>query len=63
MTTIEEAAIKIGCLFALMDTFSFQALPFYQRQGYQPQMSLPDFPQAGMQGHDLAKTLKIIESR
>ncbi len=59
---IEEVK-KMGYLFALVDTFSFQALPFYQKQRYQPQMSLPDFPQAGMQRHDLAKTLKIIESR
>jgi hypothetical protein len=34
-----------------VDTFSFQALPFYQKLGYQLQMSLPDFPHAGMQRH------------
>lgn len=55
--------MKIGCLFALMDTFSFQALLFYQRQGYQPQMYMPDFPQTGMQRHDLTKTLRAKESR
>lgn len=41
-----------------MDTFSFQALPFYLKQGYQQQITLPDFPQTGMQRHYLTKTLK-----
>jgi hypothetical protein len=51
----------MGGLFMRVDTFSFQALPFYQKQGYQQQMSLPDFPQTGMQRHDLTKTLRVIE--
>ncbi|MDY0899385.1 MULTISPECIES: GNAT family N-acetyltransferase [Pantoea] len=59
----EQEAGKMGCLYALVDTFSFQALPFYQKQGYQPQMSLPDFPQTGMQRHYLTKTLRPRASR
>lgn len=39
-------AKQMECLFAQVDTFRFQALPFYQKEGYQQQMSLPDFPQA-----------------
>ncbi|SFN33357.1 Predicted N-acetyltransferase YhbS [Candidatus Pantoea varia] len=61
MDAAEQEAMKKGCLFALVDTFSFQALPFYQKQGYQPQMSLPDFPQTGMQRHYLTKTLRLKE--
>lgn len=63
MKAAEKEAVKLGCLFALVDTFSFQALPFYQKQGYQQQMSLPDFPQDGMQRHYLTKTLRPAESR
>ena len=54
----EQQAIAYGCQQALVDTFSFQALPFYLKQGYQQQMSLPDFPQTGMQRYYLTKTLK-----
>ncbi|MGK3141332.1 GNAT family N-acetyltransferase [Pantoea sp. C2G6] len=54
----EQQALTLGCQQALVDTFSFQALPFYLKQGYQQQMSLPDFPQAGMQRHYLTKTLQ-----
>ncbi|EAS6424226.1 N-acetyltransferase, partial [Salmonella enterica] len=39
----------------LVDTFSFQALPFYEKQGYILQMSLPDFPKVGSQRHYLIK--------
>lgn len=54
----EQQAIAYGCQQALVDTFSFQALPFYMKQGYQQQITLPDFPQTGMQRHYLTKTLK-----
>jgi GNAT superfamily N-acetyltransferase len=63
MEDAEQEAMKMGCLFAMVDTFSFQALPFYQKQGYALQMSLPDFPQTGMQRHYLTKTLSPVESR
>ncbi|MGJ0126761.1 GNAT family N-acetyltransferase [uncultured Pantoea sp.] len=53
----EQEAVRMGSRFALVDTFSFQALPFYQKQGYALQMSLPDFPHEGMQRHYLIKTL------
>ncbi|WP_434637988.1 GNAT family N-acetyltransferase [Klebsiella sp. I138] len=57
MREAENQAQEEGCQHVLVDTFSFQALPFYQKQGYQLQMSLPDFPHAGMARHYLSKAL------
>jgi GNAT superfamily N-acetyltransferase len=48
LKSAEEEAIRRGCHAAYLDTFSFQALPFYQKQGYEIFGSLPDFPP----GHD-----------
>ncbi|EKA1352318.1 N-acetyltransferase, partial [Salmonella enterica] len=47
--------LRKGCVHGLVDTFSFQALPFYEKQGYILQMSLPDFPKVGSQRHYLIK--------
>lgn len=58
----EQEAVRVGSRFSLVDTFSFQALPFYQKQGYALQMSLPDFPHEGMQRHYLTKTLVHADS-
>ncbi|MEX9650054.1 GNAT family N-acetyltransferase [Providencia rettgeri] len=55
MYTAEREAIKLGCIHSLVDTFSFQALPFYEKLGYVKQISLPDFPETGMQRHYLTK--------
>ncbi|MCK7309702.1 GNAT family N-acetyltransferase [Enterobacter quasiroggenkampii] len=55
--TAEEEARRKGCKHALVDTASFQARPFYEKQGYQLQMSLQDYPYPGMQRHYLAKAL------
>ena len=57
MQEVERQAQALGCSHLLVDTFSFQALPFYQKLGYQLQMSLPDFPDVGMQRHYLSKAL------
>lgn len=51
----EQEGLRLGCLHALVDTVSFQARPFYEKQGYRLQMSLPDFPAEGMQRHYLTK--------
>ncbi len=52
MQEAEQQAQAQGCSHLLVDTFSFRALPFFiQKLGYQLQMSLPDFPHAGMQRH------------
>ncbi|MEX3020600.1 GNAT family N-acetyltransferase [Kluyvera sp. STS39-E] len=53
----EAVAREKGCLHALVDTISFQALPFYQKQGYQLVNTLENFPQAGMARHYLTKML------
>lgn len=55
--TAEEEARRKGCKHALVDTVSFQARPFYEKQGYRLQMSLQDYPYPGMQRHYLTKAL------
>lgn len=55
--TAEDEARRRGCKHALVDTVSFQARPFYEKQGYRLQMSLQDYPYPGMQRHYLAKAL------
>ena len=39
----EEEAKARGCRYSLVDTFSFQARPFYERMGYHMQMALEDY--------------------
>lgn len=55
LKTAEQEGRRTGCRHAMVDTFSFQALPFYIKQGYQLQMSLPDFPSKGFLRHYLTK--------
>jgi len=62
MKSAEQEGERRGCRHALVDTFSFQALPFYVKHGYQLQMSLPDFPDEGIQRHYLTKPLLPPES-
>ncbi|UYM53725.1 GNAT family N-acetyltransferase [Leclercia adecarboxylata] len=57
MHAAEEEARKQGCRHALVDTFSFQARPFYEKQGYKLEMTLNDFPYSGIQRHYLSKAL------
>lgn len=53
-----EAQVRTwGCNQMLVDTISFQALPFYQKCGFTLKMTLEDFPYAGMQRHYLTKCL------
>lgn len=40
----EQEALARGCHHVYLDTFSFQALPFYQKQGYQVFGTLNRFP-------------------
>ncbi|WP_437883124.1 GNAT family N-acetyltransferase [Pseudomonas sp. LRF_L74] len=51
----EQEGVELGCRHALVDTLSFQALPFYLKQGYVLHTSLQDFPVQGMQRHYLTK--------
>ena len=43
ITEAEEEAKARGCRYSLVDTFSFQARPFYERMGYHMQMALEDY--------------------
>ncbi len=44
MAKLEAYAKSKGCTFSLVDTFSFQAKPFYEKLGYECQMSLEQYP-------------------
>ena len=44
MQAMEAAAIRRGCRAAHLDTFSFQALGFYEKLGYQRFGTLADYP-------------------
>lgn len=44
LRALETEAARRGCQWAHLDTFSFQARPFYERQGYEVFGVLADFP-------------------
>ena len=44
---IELAAQARGCNKALLDTLNFQAMPFYQKHGYQVQWTQQGYPKTG----------------
>ena len=44
MATAEAHAWREGCLGAYLDTFEYQALPFYQKLGYELFGTLEGFP-------------------
>ena len=44
LTQAEQEARNRGCDHAFLDTISFQALPFYSKQGYRQYAQLDDFP-------------------
>lgn len=44
MAKLEAYAKSQGCTFSLVDTFSFQAKPFYEKLGYECQMTLEQYP-------------------
>ena len=43
----EDEAVKRGCRFAFLDTFSFQAKDFYLKMGYQEVFTLEHYPVTG----------------
>lgn len=57
LAAAEQEAVKRGCQYAYLDTFSFQALEFYQKRGYVVFGELPNFPQ-GHSRYFLKKELK-----
>jgi len=56
LAAAEQEARTRGCRYARLDTFSFQALPFYQKLGYDVVGVIDDFP-PGHRQYYLRKTL------
>ncbi|ARD44067.1 GNAT family N-acetyltransferase [Colwellia sp. PAMC 21821] len=44
---MEQAAKARGCNKALLDTLNFQAMPFYEKHGYQVQWTQQGYPKTG----------------
>jgi GNAT superfamily N-acetyltransferase len=57
----EQEAMRRGCHHAHLDTMSFQALPFYEKQGYTVFGVLEDLP-AGHRRIFLKKRLTLAEA-
>jgi GNAT superfamily N-acetyltransferase len=47
MAVAEKEALRRGCARSFLETLSFQALPFYEKCGYEVFSRLPDFPPGG----------------
>jgi len=47
MAIAEGEALRRGCARVFLETYSFQALPFYEKCGYTVFSRLPDFPPGG----------------
>jgi GNAT superfamily N-acetyltransferase len=56
LSRIESAGRERGCTNAHLDTFSYQARPFYERHGYELFATLDDYP-SGHQRFFLRKAL------
>ena len=44
LLALEDKAREHGCQFAHLDTFSYQARPFYEKLGYEVFATLEDYP-------------------
>jgi len=44
MNRLEREAMKLGCRYAHVDTYSFEARPFHERLGYEVFGVLEDYP-------------------
>lgn len=58
LTTLEAEAVKRGCRQAYLDTFSYQAKPFYEQSGYEVFGVLEDYPE-GEQRYFMRKRLGV----
>jgi GNAT superfamily N-acetyltransferase len=47
MAVAETEALRRGCAQSFVETLSFQALPFYEKCGYEVFSRLPEFPPGG----------------
>ena len=55
LRAIETAAIERGCTQAHLDTFSYQARPFYERHGYRAVRRLPGYYSGKLDGWLMVK--------
>jgi GNAT superfamily N-acetyltransferase len=53
---VESEALKLGCKYAHLDTYSFEARPFYEKHGYTLFATLGNYPE-GHNKYFLKKTL------
>lgn len=56
LNMMEQEAVKLGCKYAHLDTYSFEAEPFYEKNGYTLFAMLENYPE-GYSKHFLRKTL------
>ena len=54
LVRMEEEAVRLGCRNAHLDTYSFEARPFYEKNGNEECATLDGFP-PGQQKHFLRK--------
>lgn len=59
MAIAESEALRRGCTRVFLETYSFQALPFYEKCGYTVHSRLPDFPAGGAR-YALTKNLSAV---
>src|SRR5258708_3358665 len=59
LTAMEAEALRRGCHAAYLDTFSYQARPFYEKLGYVVFGTLDDYP-VGHQRFYMRKRLSAI---
>ena len=58
LTAIEEVGVERGCTTAHLDTFSYQARPFYERHGYELFGTLENYP-TGHRRFFMRKSLRV----
>jgi len=56
VSMLEQEVLRLGCTHAHLDTYSFEARPFYESLGYELFATLEDYP-PGHCKHFLKKTL------
>jgi GNAT superfamily N-acetyltransferase len=56
VTMLEQEALRQGCSHAHLETYSFEARPFYEKLGYELFATLEDYP-PGHRKYFLKKTL------
>jgi GNAT superfamily N-acetyltransferase len=47
LAELEKAASERGCTLSMLDTLNFQAMPFYEKHGYQTKWVQEHYPKTG----------------